>query len=516
MQSLSAGIYSAAQVRTLDRRAIDEFGVPGYELMTRAGHATLNALRAAWPAARSIAVLCGPGNNGGDGYVVARIARAQGLRAVVVPLGDPGTMQGDALHAFDDFIAAGGVVSPWQPHLLQNIDVVVDALFGTGLTRAVEGRAATLIDAINSAQRPVVAVDIPSGLHTDSGAVLAVATRADLTVTFIGRKAGFYLGAGPEQVGRLVFDDLAVPAGTYTGVPALACLIDADLVSRALPRRERTAHKGRHGHVLVIGGAPGMSGAARLAGEAALRAGAGLVTVAVHPFSIAALAGRPELMSVAIGTFDDLAHALERATVIALGPGLGQSPWAMEVMASALAAGKPLVVDADALNLLAMNPLRRDDWILTPHPGEAARLLGMSTATVQQDRLFAAAALQDRYGGTIVLKGAGTIVQTSADGAWLCDRGNPGMAVAGMGDVLTGAVAGIAAQCSNFALAACAGVHVHATAGDAAATAGERGMLAMDVIDRMRAQVNPPARPTFASPATPTASASPAASTDPP
>ena len=233
----------------------------------------------------------------------------------------------------------------------------------------------------------------------------------------------------------------------------------------------------------------------RLAGEAALRAGAGLVTVAVHPFSVAALASRPELMSVAIGTFADLAHALERATVIALGPGLGQSPWAMEVMASALAAGKPLVVDADALNLLAMNPLRRDDWILTPHPGEAARLLGSRRATVQQDRLRAAAALQDRFGGTIALKGAGTIVQTPGDGAWLCDRGNPGMAVAGMGDVLTGAVAGIAAQCANLALAACAGVYVHATAGDAAATAGERGMLAMDVIDRLRGHVNPPTGP---------------------
>jgi ADP-dependent NAD(P)H-hydrate dehydratase / NAD(P)H-hydrate epimerase len=491
MQLLSAGIYSAAQVRALDRRAIDELGIPGYELMTRAGHATLNALRAAWPGARSLAVLCGPGNNGGDGYVLARIARAQGLRVAVFALGDPLQLRGDARQAHDEFLAAGGTCSPWQPAALRAADVVVDALFGTGLTRAVDGLAADMIAAINEAARPVVAVDIPSGLHADTGAVLGLATRADLTATFIGRKAGFYLGAGPEYVGRIVFDDLAVPPETYAGAAAIARLIDGDVINRALPTRSRTAHKGRHGHVLVIGGGPGMAGAARLAGEAALRAGAGLVTVAVHPTSVGALASRPELMSVAVGTHADLELVLDRVTVIALGPGLGQSPWAMEVLGTALAAGKPLIVDADALNLLTNAPQRRDDWVLTPHPGEAARLLGIPTEAVQRDRLHAVMDLQARYGGTVVLKGAGSIVQTPAMGAWLCDRGNPGMAVAGMGDVLTGVIAGIAAQCGNLPLAACAGVYAHASAGDAAAAAGERGMLASDVIACLRSSVNP-------------------------
>jgi NAD(P)H-hydrate epimerase len=244
--------------------------------------------------------------------------------------------------------------------------------------------------------------------------------------------------------------------------------------------------------VLVIGGAEGMGGAVRLAGEAALRAGAGLVTVAAHPRSLAALSARPELMSVALGTAMDLEHALERATVVALGPGLGQSPWSMEVFRVALAAGKPLVVDADALNLLAAVPQRRNDWVLTPHPGEAARLLGSTAAAVQADRRTAVLDLQSRCGGTVVLKGPGSIAQYADGSGWLCDRGNPGMAAAGMGDVLTGVIAGIAAQCGDIALAARIGVIVHAMAGDrAAGISGERGLLAGDVIDQLRACVNP-------------------------
>jgi NAD(P)H-hydrate epimerase len=257
-----------------------------------------------------------------------------------------------------------------------------------------------------------------------------------------------------------------------------------------LPQRPRTAHKGSHGHVLVIGGAAGTGGAARLAGEAALRVGAGLVTVGVHPQSLTALAARPELMSVAIGAYGDLDNAMGRASVLALGPGLGQSPWSMEIFAAALATHKPLILDADALNLLALAPQRRDRWVLTPHPGEAARLLGVPVAGVQADRLGAAVELQARYGGTVVLKGAGSIVQTAADGTWICDRGNPGMATAGMGDVLTGVIAGIAAQCGDLPLAARAGVLVHAQAGDDAARGGERGLVAGDVIERLRACVN--------------------------
>jgi ADP-dependent NAD(P)H-hydrate dehydratase / NAD(P)H-hydrate epimerase len=228
MHPLPAGIFTAAQVRALDRRASGQFDLPGYELMTRAGHATLNALRRRWPDARVLTVCCGPGNNGGDGYVVARIARAQGLRAQVVAVSDPAGLQGDARRAFDDFVAAGGQWSAWRPPALPVADVVVDALLGTGIAREVAGATADCIEAIDAARVPVVAVDIPSGLHADTGHVLGRAVRADLTVTFIGRKLGCYLGAGPDHAGVIEFDDLDVPLAVYDGcVPALGLLDEA-------------------------------------------------------------------------------------------------------------------------------------------------------------------------------------------------------------------------------------------------------------------------------------------------
>jgi NAD(P)H-hydrate epimerase len=490
MQARSGALYTAGQVRELDRRAIQELGIPGYELMTRAGHATLNALRALWPAVRSITVLCGPGNNGGDGYVVARVARAQGLRTRVVAFGDPGQLGGDARRAYDDFTAAGGRCEPWSPAALES-DVIVDALYGTGLARAVSGEAAVMLTAANASGRPIVAVDVPSGLHADSGAVLGVAASARLTVTVIGRKVGCYLGDGPGHVGHVVFDDLDVPAQAYEGTDPAAQLLAEDDVVQALPSRRRVAHKGEHGHVLVVGGGPGMPGAVRLAGEAALRAGAGLVTVAVHPENVGVVATRPELMCVAARGAGDLAAALSRATVVAIGPGLGQGDWARSLLEAVIACGRPLVVDADALNLLAATPRSLDHWVLTPHPGEAARLLGVTTNAVQADRLWAARELQSRYGGTTVLKGAGSIVHGAGGAPRICDRGNPGMAVGGMGDVLTGVIAGIAAQCGSLERAARAGVFVHAQAGDLAARKGQRGLLASDLLEKVRACVNP-------------------------
>lgn len=491
MQALGGALYTAGQVRDLDRRAIHELGIPGYELMSRAGHATFNALHALWPAAGSVTVLCGPGNNGGDGYVIARAARAKGMRAHVVALEDPQQLAGDARQAYADFVAAGGRCEPWSRAALES-DVIVDAVYGTGLARAVTGEAAAMIEAANASGRPIVAVDIPSGLHADTGAVLGVAARAALTVTFIGRKLGLYVAAGPQHVGHIVFDGLQVPPETYAVATPVASLLDVTDVREALPRRRRDAHKGDHGHVLVIGGGPGMPGAARLAGEAALRAGAGLVTLAVHPENVGIVAARPELMCVAAGSAADVAAAMSRASMVAVGPGLGQAEWARALFQAAVASGKPLVVDADALNLLVASPLHRDHWVLTPHPGEAARLLGETSASVQSDRLGAAGRLQARYGGTVVLKGAGSIVRGGVGTPRLCDRGNPGMAVGGMGDVLTGVIAGIAAQCGDLELAARAGVFVHAQAGDLAARRGERGLLASDVLDQVRACVNPP------------------------
>jgi NAD(P)H-hydrate epimerase len=356
----------------------------------------------------------------------------------------------------------------------------------------VRAEAAEVIRAINASERAVFALDVPSGLDSDRGVALGEAVRATGTVCFIALKAGLFVGDGPDFAGNVSFDDLEIAApATQEFRPRLERIVEAE-VARALPPRARAANKGDYGHVLIVGSGVGMPGATRLAGEACLRVGAGLVTVGVAPDNVAAIAsGRPELICLPVTNADDLADALERADVVAIGPGLGRTDWARAAFDRVLACGKPLVVDADALNLLSAAPRRRDDWILTPHPGEAGRLLGTSAKAVQHDRLAALDALVARYGGTVVLKGAGTLIATAGAIPGLCERGNPGMATPGAGDVLTGAIAGILAQCRDPALAARVGVWVHAMAGDSAArNGGERGLLASDIARELRTWVN--------------------------
>jgi ADP-dependent NAD(P)H-hydrate dehydratase / NAD(P)H-hydrate epimerase len=495
MSSLPVAVHTADQVRALDRHAIDDLHIPSYTLMTRAGEAALGVLRSCWPSAQRVAVVCGPGNNGGDGYVLARLARAQRLDVVTIGLHEPGRLQGDARRAHDDFVAAGGTVVGWHAECLRGADVIVDAIFGVGLARAVEGVAKEAIAAIVKSRKHVLALDIPSGLHADTGEMLGVAVRATRTLAFIGLKLGFYLGHGPNCTGVVMWDGLELPPQALGHVAAAAIRIDEPAIAELLPPRHRSAHKGQHGSVLVIGGNIGMAGAARMAGEAALRVGAGLVTVATRHENVPAIVGaRPELMCRAVASVAELQTLIDRASVIALGPGLGQDEWSQTMFDTALSAGGRAVVDADALNLLARAPRTNAQWILTPHPGEAARLLQSSSGQVQHDRLGAARAIVQRYGGTAVLKGAGTLVVTEGDRPAICDRGNPGMATGGMGDVLTGVIAGIVAQTHDLAAAARVGVLVHALAGDMAARRGERGLLATDLFAHLPTCVNPPQR----------------------
>jgi len=495
MSSLPVAVHTADQVRALDRHAIDDLQIPSYTLMTRAGEAALGALRSCWPSAQHLAVVCGPGNNGGDGYVLARLAREQRLHIVAIALHEPAKLQGDARRAYDDFVAAGGSVSGWHADCLRGADVVVDAIFGVGLARAVAGIAAEAIAAINHGDKPVLALDVPSGLHSDSGEILGAAVRATRTVAFLGLKLGFYLGEGPNCTGLVMFDALELPRQALNHVAAAAQRIEEPEVAELLPLRRRTAHKGQQGSVLVIGGNIGMAGAARMAGEAALRAGAGLVTVATRKENVPAIVGaRPELMCRGVVAAEELMALLTRTDVVALGPGLGQDEWAKTMFDAALSNDRRLVIDADALNLLAQSPRTNPHWILTPHPGEAARLLGKTAVEVQRDRLGAARAIVQRYGGTVVLKGAGTLVVTDGALPGICDRGNPGMASPGMGDVLTGVIAGIVAQSADCGAAARVGVLVHALAGDMAARRGERGMLATDLFTHLPTCVNPSQR----------------------
>jgi hydroxyethylthiazole kinase-like uncharacterized protein yjeF len=337
----------------------------------------------------------------------------------------------------------------------------------------------------------VLAIDIPSGLHADTGAVLGAAVKANRTVTFIGRKQGLYTGQAAEFTGEITFADLGVPASTCGRVTPSARLLTAPPLGVLATPRPRCAHKGANGHVLVLGGDHGMNGALRLAGEAALRTGAGLVSLATRAEHAAAIAAVcPELMSHGIGSARDLSPLLARATVVAVGPGLGRSRWAQELFAAVLESSLPLVVDADALNLLSREPLRRDAWVLTPHPGEAGRLLNQDTAVVQENRYAAVRALAETYGGVAVLKGAGTLVTHAGAPVSVCAAGNPGMAAGGMGDVLSGVIAALIAQGLESPQAAMAGVCLHACAGDRAAGKGERGMTARDVIGELRAVMN--------------------------
>jgi NAD(P)H-hydrate epimerase len=489
--ALPIALYSTAQVRALDSHAIHERGIPGYTLMKRAGEAALRYLRTRWPMAHRIVIVCGGGNNGGDGYVLGRFAQAAGLTVTLLAAVPPEQLEGDARLASEDFRNSGGQIHAFSSELLKG-DVIVDALLGTGLRGGVREDLGRVIEGINSTGRPVFALDVPSGLDSDTGAPLGQTVRADCTVTFVGLKTGLFIGDGPEFAGTVFFDDLEIePPATEAFEPGLERIVDSEIL-RALPRRPRASHKGNFGRVLIIGSGVGMPGATRLSGEACLRVGAGLVTVAVAPENVAAIsAGRPELICLHLTGANVLADAIEKAEVIAIGPGLGRTPWASEALGAVLATDKPLVVDADALNLIAEQRVpARDNWILTPHPGEAGRLLDISTEQIQADRLAALDRLVDRYGGTVVLKGAGTLVGAKGRIPGLCERGNPGMASAGTGDVLTGAVAGILAQCRDAWLAARVGVLVHAMAGDAAARTGERGLIASDIARELHNCVN--------------------------
>ncbi len=488
MQTLPSDLYRAVQVRELDRLAI-EGGIPGAALMARAGGAAYALLRRRWPAARRVAVVCGTGNNGGDGFVLARLAREAGLEVALYQVGDPARLSGDALKMAQavgleaQLLAAGD---------LRHCEVVVDALLGIGLNGEVRDVWRQAIAAINESGRPVLALDVPSGLDADTGAVLGCAVRAAATVTFIGLKQGLLTGSGPALCGELYFDDLAVPAAIYQCVPAAARRLDLAAFAPALAPRARDAHKGDFGHVLVVGGEAGFSGAARLAAEAAARVGAGLVSVATRAAHAAVIAAaRPELMCHGVETAVELEPLLRRADVIVVGPGLGQGTWGQHMLGRLLYARQPLVVDADALNLLAQDPVRRDDWVLTPHPGEAARLLGETTVQVQQNRFAAAAGVQASFGGVVVLKGPGTLVLGSDGMPGVCGGGNPGMASGGMGDVLSGVIAALIAQGSGLREAAAAAVCLHAAAADAAAADGERGLLASDLFPHLRRLANP-------------------------
>lgn len=492
LASLSHKVFSAEQVRCHEPQAAKLSDVSMCQLMLRAGQATFDVLKLNWPDAQKIQVVVGAGNNGGDGFVVATLARREGLDVVVSSPVPDKALTGDALTAYDTFVEEGGEVLDCQQISFEPTDVIVDGLLGTGLSGEVRSPFIEVIEKINQSQAAVLSIDIPSGIHADTGQVLGNAVQAQVCVTFVGIKSGLVTATGKAHCGHLVFDDLQVGDAFDKLASPLATRLGFEDFE-PLPKRALHAHKGSFGRLLCIGGNRGMAGAIRLSSEAALRCGAGLVKVFCHHESRFQVSnGRPELMI----SSDNLAEHLTWADCLVLGPGMGQDAWSRgafnEVLAYLVHEDKPVVIDADGLNLLShhLQNLKLSNLVITPHPAEAARLLGCATSDVEQNRYHASASLGEKFTCARVLKGAGSLIGIGNE-VFVCSDGNPGMATAGMGDVLSGVIGAMLAQGMDAGDASLFATCLHGVAGDLAAeNGGQRGMLAGDVFPHLRMLLN--------------------------
>lgn len=496
-------IVTAAQMRAIDAATIEEIGIPGAVLMENAGRAVaedvIDDLRARGEDVARVAVVCGGGNNGGDGYVAARWLRELGVSAVVYLATAEDRVRGDARIHLDAYQQTGGVVlsiadaatlAEHRPDI-ESADLVLDCLFGTGLDRPVEGHYAQVIDTMNRAAGTVVGVDIPSGLGADRGDVLGVAVTADRTVTMAFLKVGLVGAPGFARCGDVKVAAIGIPRRLAQAHGVRLALLEASDVRSWLPPTRATDHKNRRGHALMVAGSPGKRGAGRLCAWAALRTGAGLVTLAAGGGEIAA----PDpVMTAALepGETEVLVELAAGKRAVAIGPGMPLGAQGRALVLAALGRCEvPLVLDADALNHLGSDlapvAASRAPVVLTPHPGEAARLLDTDTASIEADRVAAVRRLAEASGAVVVLKGARTLVcdGTTADGFVTVNAtGNEGLATAGSGDVLTGMIAGLIAQGAAVADAARLAVWMHGAAADELRESlGVRSMTAADVAE---------------------------------
>ena len=489
--SIPHTIWSADDLRRAEIEAADALGLTLYELMLRAGEAAFTLAREVYPSSRNWLILCGHGNNGGDGYVVARLAQAAGITVTLLALESDKALPEEAAEAREAWLNAGGLIHAAAVDWPEGVDLIVDALLGTGLTSAPREEVSSLIALANKHAAPVISLDIPSGLLAQTGATPGSVIHASHTITFIALKPGLLTGKARDVTGVLHHHALGLESWLDAQSTAIQ-RIDASQLANWLPPRRPTSHKGDHGKLVIIGGDHGTAGAVRMAGEAALRAGAGLVRVLTRQENIGPIiTARPELMVHEL-TPQSLEESLEWADVVVIGPGLGQQAWGKQALRKVESCRKPMLWDADALNILAINPDKRHNRVLTPHPGEAARLLNCSVAEIESDRLLSAQRLVKRYGGVAVLKGAGTVIADEAHGFALVDAGNAGMATGGMGDVLSGIIGALLGQHLTPYDAACAGCVAHGAAADVlAARSGTRGMLATDLFFTLQRVVNP-------------------------
>ena len=497
-------VATAEEMRELDRRAVEEFGVPAIELMENAGRHVFEAVRDLLGSVKGkrVTVIAGPGNNGGDGFVAARYLREAGGEVSVFLVGDPSAVKGDAKANLDVLFKIGLAVKPIRcvsetEDALTRSNLIIDALFGTGLRGEVKGIAADVIQAINASKCPVVAVDIPSGLDADTGRIWGVCVKADRTVTFALPKLGLLVHPGAAYVGRLVVGDIGIPHQLYDEINVE--LPDEKWVAERLPGRPPDAHKGTFGTAIVIAGSPGLTGAAAMAAEAVLRSGAGLSILAV-PLGLQDVMatkltevmtrGLPEteVRTLSVKAVEAALELCEKGTAAILGCGVGTHKETCEFVGRFVkAVRKPIVIDADGLNCLAMDAAvlegEHGETVITPHPGEMARLLGTTTEEVQSNRVDAAREAASRFRSVTVLKGARTIVAASEGRVFINPTGNAGLATGGTGDVLAGTIGGLLAQGLSPLDAAVCGVFVHGKAGDIAASRiGMAGMIAGDVL----------------------------------
>ncbi len=481
-------LYTCDQVKALDRAAIAQQGITSFALMRRAAVSAFAEIQRRWPDENQLSVYCGAGNNGGDGYVIAALAKAAGFEVSVLALKPPAALTGDALKAHSmavegrvciEVVSSAAGVLNFEPG-----GVIVDALLGIGLTGKARGLYKSAIAQINHSDLPVLSVDIPSGLCGDTGNAYSCSVQATATMTFIALKQGLFTADAKDHVGDLVYANLGATTTTLDSQLARTQLIE--LRAPILPERSSNSHKGSFGRLLVIGGNKSMGGAAIMAAEAGLLSGAGIVHLAtdIAHFS-AALTRRPELMMTDLMQGADLQVKICQQSSTLIGPGLGAHPAAEALLNQLIKSGKPMVVDADALALLAKLNTSHAHWVLTPHPGEAARLLQSNTACIQQDRFAAVREIQRRYGGVVILKGAGTLI-ANEERVFVCDRGNPAMAAPGTGDVLAGLCGGFLAQGMALTESAIKATWAHATAGDSVVQAQGKHLLATELFDHIR------------------------------
>ena len=542
-------LLTAAQVRELDRIAIEELGLPGVILMEAAGRALARQVEEMLPEPAPVAIACGKGNNGGDGFVAARILSDDGYPVTCLLMASASDYSGDAavhlnvLQAMDvellslpellsaqileqqfgdleeldeelrqlrermrmpgelpaaveDDAGAGG--EPYNPFV--GAALIVDCLLGTGSQGAPRDAYALVVDQINNAGIPVLACDLPTGVNSDTGEVHELHVAVDRTCSFAAWKVGLAVGPGAVACGLVSVHDIGIPHLAYHSIDQTPVLLEAADVAEMLPDRPADLHKGAAGRVVILGGSPGFGGAAILAAAAALKAGSGLVTLGLPDSLLTMLAAAPlEVMcrllpavegGLSSESLDDLDELLGLADAIAVGPGLGTAPAAGELLRNLGGREVPLVIDADALNLLAGDRGLLPDsgeWVLTPHPGEAARLLGASIDAIQVDRLRAARSLADTYGCVVLLKGHHTVVADAEAGVAVIPTGTPAMATGGMGDALTGVIVSLLGQGLEPFEAACAGAWLHGAAGEVAADGADSGLRAFELIDALPA-----------------------------